>query len=203
LALLRFQLAIVLALSATAATLLIAGCGSDESGTQDASVQRQIEAARQEGAEAVRHQQRLKRLERKVRRLEHRNEQVGPTSVGDSSQSIAESGDSGPAPVTVLRSFHTPSGNVSCEIHSDGAVCAVASSEETFAFGAGGPARIEPGTSLPPGGGSLVPYGTAVSAGSITCTVPPSDDPHGVICADAASGHGFEASRVPSRQRTY
>jgi hypothetical protein len=42
-----------------------------------------------------------------------------------------------------------------------------------------------------------------VSEGSITCTIPHSSEPHGIICTDSSSGHGFEASREPERQHVY
>jgi hypothetical protein len=42
-----------------------------------------------------------------------------------------------------------------------------------------------------------------VSAGSISCEVPPSDVPRGVTCVDIGTGHGFEASRIASREKAY
>jgi hypothetical protein len=181
---------------------LVAGCGSDDSEAEDTSVQLQIEQARKEGAEGARRQQRLKRLERKVRQLERQDGREPPASPVEADRRAVDSEQS-PSSSTALRSFHTPSGNVACEIDADGAACAVDSTGEVFAFDAGAPARIEPGATPPPGSGQLVPYGTVVSAGSITCSVPSAGEPRGVVCQDASSGHGFEASRVPSRQSTY
>jgi hypothetical protein len=103
----------------------------------------------------------------------------------------------------VLRTFHAPSGNVSCEILSNGALCSVDSIATTFRFADGGPAQIESGAALSGGAGEFIPYGGTVSAGSVTCTVPLSNEPHGIICTDSESGHGFEASRISGRQHAY
>ncbi|MGV1049947.1 MAG: hypothetical protein ACOYD4_15650 [Solirubrobacterales bacterium] len=104
---------------------------------------------------------------------------------------------------TALRIFHSPSGNISCAILPDGALCAVGSLDETFVFDHGGPGTIESGAALSPEAGELAPYGTTVSEGAITCVVPRSDEPRGIVCSDSSTGHGFEASRVSSRQHTY
>jgi hypothetical protein len=112
-----------------------------------------------------------------------------------------------PAPegeaAVVLRSFHAPSGNVSCEILSNGALCSVDSTAETFSFSDGETAREESGSTLSRSSGGLAPYGTTVSAGSVTCTIPQSNEPRVIVCADSESGHGFEACRVGSRQSVY
>jgi hypothetical protein len=101
-------------------------------------------------------------------------------------------------------SFHAPSGNVSCEVFLEGATCTVASVGETFVLDPGEPATIEAEAALPPGYGEAVGYGSTVAGGgSVTCEVPPSDSPRGVSCVDSSDGHGFEASRVPDRQKAY
>jgi hypothetical protein len=90
------------------------------------------------------------------------------------------------------RTFFAPSGNVTCVIRGDSAKCSVASIGTTFV--------------LPPTGGMAyettsltVPRGS----GSVTCTIPPSNVPAGISCRNSVTDHGFEASRVPARQKIY
>lgn len=190
----RMSIAWLLAIAAIA----LAGCGdSGSSGPSEA----QLEAARKQGEEAAHERDRINSLQKQVRGLKHRAKQQGAT-VAPPSESGAETvtSESGP---TVLRAFHAPSGNVSCEILSNGALCSVSSIATTFAFSDGQAAQIEAGASLSRGAGELAAYGSTISAGSITCTVPSSDEPHGIVCTDGDSGHGFEASRVSSRQHAY
>jgi hypothetical protein len=195
---------LLLGLGATCMVLLAVGmtaCGDSGSSTADQS---QLEAARKEGEEAAREKERVSRLERQVNNLKkrsHREEHASPTG----SSAIADESAGGPqrSESSVLRSFHAPSGNVSCEIRSNGALCSVNSIGETFTFSDRGAARVEPGAALPRSYGELAPYGTVVSAASITCTIPQSNEPKGVTCTDSESGHGFEASRVPARQKAY
>lgn len=101
----------------------------------------------------------------------------------------------------MLQYFHTP--NVSCEIRVDGALCSVDSIGQTFVFEGGGAAYVESGNSVPDGVGAPATWGSTVSAGSVVCTIPPLDEPSGITCTDSETGHGFEASRVPARQRVY
>jgi hypothetical protein len=174
------------------------GCGGSESDTSSAA---QLDRAKEEGERVARERARVDELEEEVRNLkqgrrEGRQGAVPPTETA--TPSPAES--SSPA---LLRSFHAPSGNVSCAITSDGAFCAVDSIATTFRIEGGQPGQIEGGTTLPRGSGELAGYGSTVSAGSITCTVPEADEPRGILCSDTASGHGFEASRVAARQDAY
>jgi hypothetical protein len=176
------------------------GCGDSSSGPSEA----QLQAAKAEGEEAAREKDRINNLQKQVRSLKHQARQTTTTAApAAQADSTVSSEPSQTGASSVLRSFHAPSGNVSCEILADGALCSVDSVAMTFAFSDGQPARVESGTTLPRGAGDLAPYGTTVSAGSVTCTVPRSDDPHGITCVDAGSGHGFEASRVASRQNAY
>jgi hypothetical protein len=179
----------------------IDGCGSSGSDSPSAE---QLESARREGEETAREKARIKSLSRQVHHLQREVHRQGHPAAPVSDQSSAgatpsqESIDS-----SVLRSFHAPSGNVSCAILSNGALCSVASIDETFAFSNGEEARIESGTQLPSEAGEPAPYGSTISAGSITCSVPQSDEPRGITCSDSESGHGFEASRVSDRQSVY
>ena len=104
---------------------------------------------------------------------------------------------------TGSRTFHAGTGNVTCQVGADGAACAVASMGKTFVLPASGEAFLEPGTRLPRATGERVPYGTSISLGSITCEIPPESVARGVTCTDASNGHGFEASRVTSRQKLF
>jgi hypothetical protein len=106
-----------------------------------------------------------------------------------------------PAPAAGSRSFHAGTGNVSCVIDADSAACAVATLGETFVLPASGAAFLEPGLRLGRGAGERVAYGTSVSVGSVVCDIPPENVARGITCTKGA--HGFEASRVPSRQKLF
>jgi hypothetical protein len=185
-------------LSAIALLGFFTGCG--DSGSNDAS-QAQIEAAKTAGEEHALEKERVDDLQKQVRHL-RRQVQHGDKGVAVVKSSPGGT-ETGVSANTVLRTFHTESGNVTCEILSDGARCFVAPTGTTFAFSGGGPGRIESAASVAPGSGEVEPYGASVSAGAITCTIPPSSSPHGVTCTDSESGHGFEASRVAERQHGY
>lgn len=101
------------------------------------------------------------------------------------------------------RTFHASSGNVTCVIDSETAACAVASLGKTFVVPASGNAFLEDGLRVGRGAGQQVPYGSTVDQGSISCDIPPENVARGVRCANASTGHGFEASRVASRQKLY
>jgi hypothetical protein len=191
----RFGIAVALATLLLA--LVVAGCGGSSS---DEPSEAQIEAAKKEGEETAHERDRIDSLAKQVNRLKRQAKRGAPVSAdhpGAQSVVVPESESA------TLRIFHTPSGNVSCEISAHGALCSVGSTAETFSFDNGQPAEITPGAALADGAGELASYGAVVSSRSIACTVPEADEPHGVICEDGDSGHGFEASRVSSRQRTY
>jgi hypothetical protein len=180
------------------ALVALSGCG--DSGSIDSEAR--LEAAKQEGEEVAREKDRVDRLEQQVRHLQGRAH-AGGSRVAVGRDSAAEAAPSEGEGAVVLRSFHAPSGNVTCEILSNGALCSVDSVAKTFAFSDGQVGRVESGVSLPRGGGEAAAYGDSIGAGSVICTIPASDSPHGIICADTESGHGFEASRVPDRQHAY
>jgi hypothetical protein len=191
------RFAIAVALAALLFVLTVAGCGGSSS---DGPVEAQLNAAKMEGEEAAHEQDRIDSLQKQVNRLKRlarHGEPVSADHAGAQSVVVPESESA------AVRNFHAPSGNVSCEISAHGALCSVGSIAETFSFDNGQPAVITPGTALTDGAGELASYGAVVSSGSIACTVPESDEPHGIICEDGDSGHGFEASRVSSRQRAY
>lgn len=185
------------------ATLALVGCGG--SGSDDSSVQQQIEQARQQGAAVAHRQERIAELQKRVRHLERES------GGGESQPESSASRQPAPAPVETspastsgaVRTFHAPSGTVSCSILAEGALCAVSSIDETFVFDHGSAAAVEPGAALPRRAGELAPYGSTVSEGGISCVVPQSDEARGIVCTDSSTGHGFEASRVASRQSTY
>lgn len=186
-----------LCLATVAVAAVAVGCGeSDEGAGEAAEVQRQLEEARKEGAREARQRDRIKGLQKRVKNLEGAR---GASSSG--SQEEHDVPASSTAESTVRQTFHTP--NVSCEIRTDGALCTVNSTGETFVFEDGGAAYIEPGSRVPEDAGALAAWDSAVSGGSVTCTIPPLDEPRGIACVDAETGHGFEASRVPARQRAY
>lgn len=191
----RFGFAVALAASLFA--LLVAGCGGSSS---DGPSEARLEAAKKEGEEAAHERDRVDSLQRQVNRLKRQAKRGAPVSADHAGAQSVVVPESEPAAV---RTFHAPSGNVSCEISAHGALCSVNSTAETFSFANGQPAEITPGVALADGVGELASYGAVVSSRSIACRVPESDEPHGIICEDVDSGHGFEASRVSSRQRAY
>ncbi len=180
--------------------LTVSGCGGSSS---DSPSEAQLEKAKEEGERVAQERARVDELEKEVRSLRRsarRAKAGGPTTAAPASS--APSPESG-GENELLQTFHAPSGNVSCAITSDGAFCSVASIGTTFRVEGGGVGEIESGSVLPRGFGELAAYGRTISAGSITCTVPEADEPRGITCLDASSGHGFEASRVSSRQKAY
>jgi len=177
----------------------VIGCGGSDS---NGSSEQELEAAKREGEESAREKAQVDRLQHQVHHLQREVHQRGHTVVIERGSGVAGGGSSA-AGSSVLRAFHAPSGNVSCEILSSGALCSVESITKTFSFDAGEEARTESGVALSRGAGELAPYGSTVSVGSITCLIPQSDEPRGITCSDGESGHGFEASRVPDRQSVY
>jgi hypothetical protein len=183
---------------------LITACGGSSSSTTETVGLGELHAAKKAGEERAREQDRMNNLQKQVRQLKHRMNHGARVHVrSEAAAPVPAEAVQPPEAAGPLRSFHAPSGNVSCEVFADGASCTVESIAETFLFEAGEPARIESGTALPRDLGELVGYGETVSSGSISCEVPPSDVPRGISCSDSASGHGFEASRIPSRQSAY
>lgn len=153
-----------------------------------------------QGEEVAHERDRIDSLQKQVNRLKQQAEHDEPVSADHAGAQSVVVPESEPATVRI---FHAPSGNVSCEISAHGALCSVGSTAETFSFDNGQPAETTPGTALADGAGELASYGAVLSSGSIVCRIPESDEPHGIICEDGDSGHGFEASRVSSRKRAY
>jgi hypothetical protein len=183
---------------------VLTACGGSSSSSTATVSFAELRAAKRAGEEKAREQDRVKNLQKQVHELKHRVNHGVATQPAGPAQAASPNSEEQPSQSSGLgRSFHAPSGNVSCEIVTDGASCTVESVGETFVLEAGAPGRIESGAALPRDLGELVDYGNTVSAGSITCEVPPSDVPRGISCSDSASGHGFEASRVSSRQSAY
>ena len=72
---------------------------------------------------------------------------------------------------------------------------------EAIAWQALGPAVPAVVISLTLGWSIVRSLGSTVTVGSVTCEVPPENVARGIACAKG--GHGFEASRVASRQKVY
>jgi hypothetical protein len=179
---------------------VVTGCGDSESENPSEA---QLEKAKEEGERVAEERARVDELEKEVRNLKRsaRRSKAGSaqTAVTATPEPASENGGED----ELLRTFHAPSGNVSCAITSTGAFCTVASIATTFRLQNGEAGQTEAGSVLPRGSGELAGYGSTVSAGSVTCTVPEADEQRGIVCVDAISGHGFEASRVGSRQDVY
>jgi hypothetical protein len=100
--------------------------------------------------------------------------------------------------------FYAPSGNVTCSLQSESAECSVASIDMTFVLPSGGDsAYTVGGLTVPRGEGSEAPFDTERTDGEIVCSIPAANVPAGITCRNTTTGHGFEASRVPARQRVY
>ncbi|RKQ90925.1 hypothetical protein C8N24_0740 [Solirubrobacter pauli] len=112
-------------------------------------------------------------------------------------------GGAAPAADGGSRTFHAPSGNVACTVSAETAACTVASLSQTFVLPASGAGFLESGTRVGRGAGQSVGYGSSVRMGSITCSVPAQNVAGGITCTNANTGHGFEASRVSSRQKLF
>jgi hypothetical protein len=197
----RDPLGLSLALIGLAALpVLLIGCGGGSSSTPVARAQ--IREAKKAGEEAAHERDRVNSLQKQIHRLHHQVQHSASTLAGghETGASVTPSAEQGDE---VLRAFHVASGNVSCEVLLDGATCTVEPIAQTFAFTGGEPARIEPSVALPKDLGEVVPYGSTVAVGSVSCEIPPSNVPRGIVCSDAGSGHGFEASRVADRQSVY
>ena len=175
----------------------LGGCGDSSSSSSE-----QLEAAKKQGEEAAQERDRVSALQHQVKHLQHQVRRHGHTVVVAPSAPAAPASPQGSA-VSTVRTFHAPSGNVSCEILSNGARCSIDSTGETFSFSNGQEAHDDPGVVLSRGAGELAPYGSTVSAGSISCAIPQSNEPRGIVCSDSESGHGFEASRISTRQSVY
>lgn len=179
---------------------VISGCGGSDS---KSTSETQLEQAKEEGERVAQERARVDELEREVRNLK-RSAQSSKRESSTPAAPVTSAPPSGGRNETdLLRTFHAPSGNVSCGITSTGAYCTVDSISTTFRVEDGGPGLIETGSALPRTTGELAGYGSVVSAGAITCTVPEADEPRGITCVDTSSGHGFEASRISSRQNAY
>lgn len=117
---------------------------------------------------------------------------------------VPQTGTPPQGPPSGGRLFRAPSGNVACEVDADGARCSVASIGKTFVLPPdGGAAYTASELTVPRGSGPLADYGSTVTLGTVTCTVPRASERRGIVCEDGATGHGFEASRHAARQRVY
>lgn len=175
------------------------GCGGGSS--TNASGQ-QLESARREGEKAAQERARIKNLQHQVRELKKEVHKTRPATVVVT-EPDRNAPEPAPSAAADVRTFHAPSGNVSCEVGPSTASCSVVSTGETFVLPSGEEARLDSGAALPRGAGELAPYGSTIIVGSVVCSVPQSSEPRGITCSDSNTGHGFEASRVPDRQSTY
>jgi hypothetical protein len=178
--------------------LILAGCGDSGSDSPSAA---QLEKAKEEGERVAQERARVDELEKEVRKLKRSARHPQASSSPSAVSAVATPPEDSES--ELLRTFHAPSGNVSCAITSTGAFCTVDSIATTFRVEGGGAGQIESGSALPRSFGELAGYGSTVSAGSVSCTVPEADEPRGITCIDGDSGHGFEASRISSRQDAY
>lgn len=192
------RVALLRALLATlAAAAALAGCGGSDQPDPEA-VEQRIDRERADAAADARQEQRLEDLEDEVKRL--RRARARAQRAATATISPATSAGS----TSASRTFHAPSGNVSCRVDGDSASCTVAAIAATFVIPAsGGEAYVQDGAALPRSSGEPVDWDSTVTVGSVTCRIPPADEASGISCVDADTGHGFEASRVAARQKTY
>lgn len=185
----------------------VSGCGgtssgsSTASGESDAAVEARIGRERADAAAQAKQAEQIKELKTQVKSLSKRaTTATKATAAAPAASTVA------PASATSseeVRAFHTLSGNVSCEVTAVSARCSIASSAITFVLPAGRAAYVDQGAALTRGAGALRDWATSISIGSITCQIPPETVASGVRCSDSSTGHGFEASKVPARQKAY
>ena len=175
---------------ATVLLMSTGGCGDDTN--------RQVAQAKTEQEL----KDRQKYLEDRLKSVEARKAQsvtvTQSPSAGSTSQSSNSGGGSGSA-----RTFHSPSGNIACSVTGSSATCAVSKSGESFVLPSGQAARVASGVQIGRGSGESLGWGATVSVGSITCRIPPENEPSGITCRDSSTGHGFEASSASGRKKTY
>lgn len=180
--------------------LALTACGDSDQG----AVEERISRERAEAAQQAKQKAEIDRLKDELDDVKRGDGRTTTVVREGGSSSSGMRGNGGSSSGTALRVFHSPGGRVNCAIFSDGADCSVASIGSTFVLRRGsGPARLESGLRLSAGSGSTVGWDQSVTAGTITCVVPPQSAPRGIACNDSATGHGFEASKVPSRQKTF
>jgi hypothetical protein len=187
-------------LVALTSAIAVPGCGGSSSDSDAQAVEARIARERADAAATARQAQKLADLQDEVdrlRRARRRAHTVVRTVAAATPQTTATADSPG-------RVFHAPSGNVSCQADARSASCTVAAIDTTFVLPAsGGPAYVEHGAVLGRGSGDLADWGTSVSVGPVSCRIPDENEPSGITCVDTESGHGFEASRVASRQKAY
>jgi hypothetical protein len=131
---------------------------------------------------------------------------IGHTSSGTTTPVQTDAATTAPPPPAPApsRTFHVPDENVSCSLQAGGARCSVAPLDLTFVLPRDrSSAYVVPGLSVPRDAGSEAAFGTRQTEGKIVCDIPLQSVPAGITCSDQATGHGFEASRVASRQKLY
>lgn len=170
------------------------GCGSSSDETaEEMRINRAV-------ADAEKSAKQEREIEALKERLDNQDKRPDPGTIPAPVDSPAPARSPSAAGSGGVQSFHTR--NVSCELSPLGATCTVSSTGEDFILTTGSSARIQRGPSFPKGHGTRSDWGATWQAGAVTCSVPRSDQPNGIICTDGA-GHGFEASAVGSRKKAY
>lgn len=199
---------VIAAAAVCVAAFSYAGCGSGS----DGSTQMATTASTKAVVQLAKDEAQIKYLEKRIDRLQGKLDRLHGKQ---DSQKKADSGTTGGGTTTVTTqstaepppgtsSFHSPSGNVSCQIEGGGATCTVASISTSFVMPpGGGAAQIQSGSIVPEGSGTEAAWGTTVSLGDVTCEIPLESEPRGITCHNDSTGHGFEASSVSERQRGY
>lgn len=98
------------------------------------------------------------------------------------------------------RRFLSPSRNIACSVSARSARCTVLADGTTFVVASSGAGKI--GQQAVSSAGPGVQSGSTVKVGGLRCRIPAQTEARGIICTNADGG-GFEASRVPERQRTF
>lgn len=164
------------------------GCGgSNDQTAEEMRIDREVAAAK----ESARQAQEISDLKKKL---------AGKSDNAARSSAPAAGGGSPTSDAGLVKAFHTR--NVSCEVGASEAICTVNSTGEDFILQSGSSARTRFTRILAKGHGQPSAWGVSWSVGSTTCTVPRSDEARGIVCTDGL-GHGFEASAVGSRAKTY
>jgi hypothetical protein len=118
---------------------------------------------------------------------------------------VAVAGACPAASLAAVRFFHSPSGNISCEVASNRATlgtyafCQTVDEPRNVTLHADGSMKICNGVGClgdAPEGATTLAYGTSVRVGPFRCTSLTS----GMRCVAAPSGHGFLISRGAIRR---
>lgn len=107
--------------------------------------------------------------------------------------------DTGPGePEQKSRSFHTSGSDITCEVTTKSAICAIDSLSLSYVIIGDRQARLESGLRLEYKTGSQVGWGTKIVVGDFSCLLPTGgSERSGVTCRNRSTGAEFNANNQP------